>query len=44
MVVTKLIVPADQMMTLARMIAGDGRKLSVADELLAAMPTSDTAN
>jgi hypothetical protein len=44
MVVAKLIVPADYMVTLAFMIAGDGTKPAVADELLSAMEPVGKAN
>jgi hypothetical protein len=44
MVVAKLIVSADYMVTLAFMIAGDGKKPAVADELLSAMEPVGKAN
>jgi hypothetical protein len=44
MVVAKLIVPADYMVTLAYAIAGDGTKPAVADELLSAMEPVGKAN
>jgi hypothetical protein len=43
-IVVKLIVPADYMVTLAHMIAGDGAKLAVATDLLAAMEPVGKAN
>ncbi|MBV9249924.1 MAG: hypothetical protein JO227_11850 [Acetobacteraceae bacterium] len=43
-IVAKLIVPADYMITLAYKIAGDGAKPAVAASLLAAMGISGTAN
>jgi hypothetical protein len=44
MVVAKLIVPADYMVTLAYTIAGDGTKPAVADELFSAMEPIGKAN
>jgi hypothetical protein len=43
-IVAKLIVPADYMVTLAYMIAGDGAKPAVAADLLAAMEPIGAAN
>jgi hypothetical protein len=43
-IVAKLIVPADYMVTLAYLIAGDGAKPGVADDLLAAMEPTGAAN
>jgi hypothetical protein len=43
-IVAKLIVPADYMVALAYMIAGDGVKPAVAADLLAAMEPTGAAN
>jgi hypothetical protein len=43
-IVAKLIVPAEYMVTLAYMIAGDGAKPVIAANLLAAMEPIGTAN